>query len=812
MFHPEPSRPSDRAAASSLPALRPVVLAIHLLAVGGFLAVGAWAPDARAQGTAAQASRSYDIPAGPLGTVLTRFSREAGIFFVGAGSVADGKTSQGLRGSYGVDEGLAAALAGTGLEAFRLADGSYGLRAASRPAPVAGSGGVLPVVTVSGKAPGSTTEGSGSYTTFSTSSSTRLNLTPQETPQAVTVLTRQRLDDQKLDKLDEALDATAGIIVQNSTYGQDGPMIYARGNVLNNYQIDGVPLSSGMSPYLSNTAAYDRVEIVRGATGIMNGLGTPAATVNLIRKRPTAGRQVSITTEAGSWNRAGAGLDASGALNEDKTVRGRFVIDATRHNAWVDRFKQEDLAVYGIAEIDLDRDTLLTAGFSYLQQNTDSPIQGRPIFFNDGTRTPLTLNDNRTQTWRYYDHQSAGLFASLERKFAAGWVGKVEYTNTRYEYDGMVASIWPANDASGAGSRIYASRWNSKPDQENLDAYVTGAFPLFGRSHELIAGLTLSTFSAAGPAYVRDPAYSVFINYHDWVNAPVPTFTKSAGSGSRERQDNAFLNTRLSLTDATSVLLGTRLTNWRLNVDPAGAASYQQKENVLVPYAGIVHALNDNWSVYGSYTKIFRPQDYYVIETNGQPADPEEGIGYEGGVKGSFFDGKLNASLSLYETELKNLAVWNDLTFLYDITGLTKTRGLELEASGEIARNWQVSAGYALSRSEDTAGQRVFNYLPLHSLKLFSTYRMPAEWNRLTLGGGVNLQSSTKGDIDSGPNYRQGSLALVNLMARYEVDRHLSVAVNLNNVLDERYFSNGGGNYGTFGPPRNLTVSAKYRF
>lgn len=95
-------------------------------------------------------------------------------------------------------------------------------------------------------------------------------------------------------------------------------------------------------------------------------------------------------------------------------------------------------------------------------------------------------------------------------------------------------------------------------------------------------------------------------------------------------------------------------------------------------------------------------------------------------------------------------------------------------------------------------------------LKLFTTYRLPGAWNRLTLDGGVNWQSA----IRSGgtPDYRQGGVALVNLMARYQVDKNLSVAFNLNNALDKRHFSTVANNYGTYGAPRSFMVSAKYSF
>ncbi|MCB5189477.1 TonB-dependent receptor [Methylobacillus arboreus] len=766
------------------------------------------------QGTSQAVTTNLNITAGSLASAITEFAAQTGINITVEPALVQGRQTPGLQGVYSVLQGLSSLLAPLGLQAEEEQQDNFIIRVIPERQVERGSVAVLPelAVSVSGKAPGSTTEGTGSYTTWSTSSSTRLNLTPQETPQAVTVMTRQRMDDQKLDTLVDVLDATPGLIVQYSTYGQDGPSVYARGSLLRNYQVDGVPVFNTMSPFLANMAAFDRVEIVRGATGIMNGLGTPAATINMIRKRPTSEPQMVLTAEGGSWSRHGAGVDISGALNADKSLRGRLVADYKDQDAWVDRYNQKSIALYGIVELDLGLDTLLTAGISHLSVKTDSAIQGRPLYFNDGTRTSLSPSDNISQRWRYYDHDTSSIFTSIEHRFAPGWVGKAEYTHTRYEYDGMVGSFWAAADASGAGSRIYASHWNSKPKQDNLDAYITGAFELFGRTHELIAGVTMSRLRADGPSYTRDPSYSIFINYYDWAEAPEPTFTKTGSSYERQRQENAFLSTRLGVTDATSVLLGGRLTHWELDGGDNTGFAYKQKENVFVPYAGIVHAINDTWSVYGSYTKIFRPQDYSIfdlVNSSSRP-DPEEGESYEAGIKGSFYEGRLTSSMSLFQTKLKNLAIWNIDTYFYDIQGLTKTRGVELELSGELAKNWQLTAGYAFARSKDENDQSVLTYVPRQSLKLFTTYRLPGEWNKMTVGGGVNWQGAmhSGNDID----YRQGGVALVNLMARYEVSNNLSVSLNLNNALDKEYYSTVAGNFGTFGAPRNFMASMKYTF
>lgn len=304
--------------------LRPTLLtlAIHLAATGGLLLGGTssvYAQPAADQSQQTQV-RSYNIAAGSLDSVLTHFAAESGVLFASQPELVQGKHSPGLQGSHDAQTALSLLLAGTGLQAQLNAQGQYVLREIKDVAS-------LPTMTISGKAPGSTTEGTGSYTTYSTSTSTRLNLSPLETPQSVSVLTRQRMDDQKLDNLPDALNAVTGITVKTPSPGGDSPQIWARSSTIRNFQIDGVPTSASLSHYLQSTAMYDRIEVARGATGLMNGLGYPSATINMIRKRPTASPQASISAEAGNWDRYGSGVGVSGPLTESGNFRGRVVAD-----------------------------------------------------------------------------------------------------------------------------------------------------------------------------------------------------------------------------------------------------------------------------------------------------------------------------------------------------------------------------------------------------------------------------------------------------------------------------------------------------
>jgi outer-membrane receptor for ferric coprogen and ferric-rhodotorulic acid len=824
--HPSPGTKGKRSSswsrseASIAPraAVRPIAFAVHLTFAGITLGSVAWTPVAYAQQGPAEQARHYSIPAGSLNAVLNRFAEEAGLLLGASGALTAGKSSAGLKGNYGVEPGFAAVLHGTGLEAFKQNNGGYGLRVvAEATAATAATGNVasLPAVTISGKATGSTTEGTGSYTTFSTSSSVRLNLTPQETPQSVSVMTRQRIDDQRLNSLSEVLDATVGVTMKPFSLGSDSPQMWARGSSITNFQIDGVPISASMSNYLQSTVMYDRVEIVKGATGIMSGLGTPAATLNMVRKRPTKEPKTSVSVEAGSWSRSGAGLDLSRALNEEGSVRGRLVADFKRDGAWTDNYKQDYGVLYGIAEVDLGPRTLLTAGFSHITRNTDSPIRAFWEVYTNGQPTGATLDHGASPDWATYDHEVNSVFGSIEHTFGSGWSAKAELTHGRYNYEAFMASpVNAVNQATGLGGATQMIHWASDIDQTSLDTYVTGPFSLFGQSHELIGGVTLSRLDQDSPSY-PSPRQNIN-NAFNWANEVVkPTAAATGNTTSQEYQYSAYLNSRLQLTASTSLLLGSRLINWKQDRDSLTYASGSvsstrlREKNIFVPYVGLVHALNNNYSLYASYTKIFNPQPYYVIDLSGNTLDPEEGTSIEAGIKASFYGGSLTSSLSVFRTQQDIFPVWDASTRTYTAINDTITQGVELELAGELARGWQMGTGYTYSETRDKDDQRLMTRIPLNTFKLFTSYRLSGAWYPLTVGGGVHWESKTGDPLAT---YTQHSYALLNLMARYQVNKQLAVTANLNNALDKRYLSGVSDTRGLYGAPRNFMVAAKYTF
>ncbi|MBV4476657.1 TonB-dependent siderophore receptor [Pseudomonas botevensis] len=699
----------------------------------------------------------------------------------------------------------------------------------------------LGATNISAQGLGATTEGTRSYTTGSTSSATGLPLSLRETPQSVTVITRQQMDDRGVQGIGDALRNTPGISTQK--YDSDRTEFSARGFAITNFQYDGINIPYdgvyGENPNNGDDAAsIDRVEIIKGATGLMTGSGDPSATVNLIRKKPTKEFKASISGTVGSWDAYRTVGDISGSLTDSGNVRGRFVGAYSDKNSYLDHYSQKKDLFYGILEADLSDDTLLTFG---IDKSSTTPRgtswTGNPVYFADGGRTDFPRHFNSGADWSRRDFDNITYFASLEQALANDWKFKVSLDQKTTDHDTRLASASGGNPdrATGQGMFLYWGRWEGHRVQNTADVNVSGPFTLGGREHELVAGVMTSHSRQTGATYDTSAFELVPGSIYDWNgDLPKQNFPKNGKYERIQSQNGIYLATRLHPTDDLSVILGSRLSTFKYNEDyryNAGAglddthASYKE-HGVVTPYAGLVYDLDDTYSLYTSYTSIYQPQTYK--DANGSTLAPVEGDSYEAGLKAAYFDGRLNASLAFFRIEQDNVAEsigTNPVTNegIYKAIDGATTKGMELELAGELADGWNVSAGYTYARTRDADEQRIYGYplsttKPEHVVRTFTTYRLPGALDKFTVGGGVSWQSAFYGKIYSAPagdytRIKQGGYTLVDLMTRYQYDEHLSFTVNANNVFDKKYLT-GLGNFDTtfYGEPRNLMLTTKWDF
>ena len=246
---------------------------------------------------------------------------------------------------------------------------------------------------------GSFTEGSESYTTGTMATATKLPLSMRETPQAVTVITRQRMDDQAMTSINDAVRAAPGLFL-NYANGPGRQAYSARGFDIDNLMYDGIPsgysgVTIGAQP---NLAMFDRVEVVRGATGLVTGAGNPSAAINLVRKRPLAEQKVTLTGAAGSHDDYRGEIDASSPLNPTGTLRGRVVASYRDANSFIDDVEEDHGLFYAVTEADLSEDTLLTVGFSHQKDKTNY-FWGSSMIGQDGHHLDLPRSYNPGSAW-----------------------------------------------------------------------------------------------------------------------------------------------------------------------------------------------------------------------------------------------------------------------------------------------------------------------------------------------------------------------------------------------------------------------------
>jgi len=769
------------------------------------------------------AAQSYDIPAGPLGSSLNRFAQQAGVAIVFQSHELEGLKGPGLKGNYGIQDGFDRLLEGSG---YRAVQGVQGY--ALQPAPIAGNGTMeLSPTAVTANQLGNVTEGTGSYTPGTIATSTRLVLTPKETPQSVSVVTRQHMDDFGLNNVDDVMRHTPGITV--SAFDTERTNYYARGFSINNFQYDGIPSTARNVAYsagntLSDMAIYDRVELLKGATGLLTGAGSLGATINLVRKKPTADFQGHATLGAGSWDNYRSELDISGPMTESGNVRGRAVAAYQDKHSFMDHYSRKSPTYYGIMEFDLSPDTLLTVGGDY--QDTlpkGSSWSGSfPLINSKGDRNSVKRSFNNAADWSSWEQYTRTVFAMLEHDLGNGWVTKLQLDHKINGYHALMGSIQGDQPQPDGTAQLTSGKYTGETVSDSADLYVSGPFSLGGREHELVLGGSISASEWKGKGYWNlSPNIVDFNNWHG--HATIPDWGKAQSlTDDTVRQTGAYVTTRLNLADDLKLLLGGRVVNYQVT----GYNPNYRESGRFVPYIGAVYDLNDTYAVYASYTDIFMPQENYNRDRDNKLLEPDEGQNWELGVKADFLDGRVNASAAYFEIRESNRALsddeYNNQTpipnnYAYK-SSKAVTKGYELEMSGEIAPGWQLQAGYTHKVVRDDKDVKISTFEPEDQVKLFTTYKLKGNLDKLTVGGGVRWQSVGWQDIYNSPKggyeeFSQDAYWLVDLMTKYQVSKNLSATLNVNNIFDKHYYTNiGFYNSAAYGEPRNFMVTTRWDF
>ena len=680
------------------------------------------------------------------------------------------------------------------------------------------------------------TEGTGSYTIDYMNSSTKLDLSIKHTPQSVAVLTSQTLEDMGIFSYQEMLGHVAGVSIKRWDERLNAS---ARGFELDYFKVDGMPSYSTVNERDLDLEIYDRVEIVRGANGLTTGAGNPGISINLVRKRANSKDFTGeVKLETGSWNKYGLSADIGSKLNESGSIRGRTILKYEKKDSYMDGYERENKLFYTVIDADITDTTRFSGGFSYQDLNRHGVRWGGlPALYSDGSRTNFDRSDIISEDWTKMDNEVKSIFFNLDQVLYDDINLNFAYTHNRVEND--VALLYFGSIPSGApffgsgldkntGAGLYAVDFIADEErrEDNLDLDVNIPFELGGLSQEIVIGASynrekVKDYTGRYPnnAPLVLGGRQIIPNYfnYDLAYPQANALDIPFSQGPNETKQKAiYLAGKFSLREDLKLITGARVSSWEFTSQEANVDD-RKFSNEFTPYVGLVYDIDQNHSIYTSYTSIFKPQDKQTV--SGDFIDPVEGESFEAGIKGEYFDGNLNASLTFFRIEQDKAAQLvgggvkvstNPTKDAYKTVDGVTSRGFEFDISGKITDNLNLNLGIARFLAEDGDGKEFNTDASRTTATAYATYKL----NDFTLGGGIQYKSSfySTDKLFNRGRITQDAYIVANAMTAYKINKNTNLQLNVKNLFDKKYYEGVGNNGMSYGEPRNFNLSLSYKF
>ena len=253
-------------------------------------------------------------------------------------------------------------------------------------------------------------------------------------------------------------------------------MIFKNRYTVNNYNID----------------KFDRIEIVKGANGLMSGAGNPAASINMIKKHANSRKFIGIIdTNIGTWDTYKLKADVSTPLNEDGSIRARFVASHKETDTFKERYHQENDLYYAVLDADITDNTVLSVGTSCEKEDRDGTATDFPAFYTDGTRTNFSRSKNYTPNWLYWNTEITSHFANIKHYFHNDISINMNYNYNDIETDRFTGWIDTWNESfnkDGSGLNLGWMHMPQNIKENNVDIYSSIPLRLADKEHEFIVG------------------------------------------------------------------------------------------------------------------------------------------------------------------------------------------------------------------------------------------------------------------------------------------------------------------------------------
>ena len=650
------------------------------------------------------------------------------------------------------------------------------------------------------------------YHATRSASATRTDTSIHETPQSISVVSKDVVEDLGATRLQDALDYAGGVGRANNFGGQGLTTFTVRGFTTGEFYRNGFPINRGY-PNMPDANTIERLEVLRGPATMLYGRGDPGGTFNVVSKQPLAERSVTLGSQLNDQGMKRGTLDASGPLDEQGRLAYRLNVVGEGGDTFRDHVETERYGVTPVISWQATDDTKVIFEGDFMRNN--HPLdRGLTRYPNQkGTPSRDTFWGDKDVGKLHNDNNMAQL--RFEHLLNENWTlgGGFQWLDGTLQGNAIEANGLNADGRTLQRNFNYRKlEWTDKDYQLNL----TGHFSTGGFEHTLLTGIEYEDYDYKSIIQRSSAAVGTYpIDIFDPVYGQTrPRLTRTPTHDKENLKTYAaFVQDQVALTERLKVLAGARFERFEHDYESyvPGVSPFQAADNAVTPRVGVIYDLTDTVAVYADAARSFKPNPGAAREGGG--FEPEKGKSYEMGVKWEALDRQLSVDAAIYQIEKKNVLTTDPVINTFSVAaGQVRSRGFDLNVAGNLTPEWRVIGGYAYVDAEVTkdntirSGTRLLN-IPRNSFSLLNVYEFQdGALKGLGLGAGGKYVDQRAGQT-ANTAFSMDAYTVVDLLSYYKVNDKVRLNLDVKNLFNREYDEGAFGNiYAYPGAPRTVQV------
>ena len=651
------------------------------------------------------------------------------------------------------------------------------------------------------------------YHATRSASATRTDTSIHETPQSISVVSKDVVEDIGATRLQDALDYAGGVGRANNFGGQGLTTFTVRGFTTGEFYRNGFPINRGY-PNMPDANTIERLEVLRGPATMLYGRGDPGGTFNVVSRQPLAEPTVTLGSQLDDQGMQRATLDASGPLDEQGRLAYRLNVVGEGGETFRDHVETERYGVTPVITWQATDDTKVIFEGDFMRNN--HPLdRGLTRFTNQkGTASRDTFWGDKDVGKLHNDNNMAQL--RFEHLLNDNWTlgGGFQWLDGTLQGNAIEANSLAADGHTLNRNFNYRKlEWTDKDAQLNLTGHFsTGAF-----DHTLLTGVEFEDYDYKSIIQRSSAAYTSDI-FNPVYGKPRPALTSTPTHDKENLKTySAFIQDQVALTERLKVLAGARFERFEHEYETyvAGGKNWKASDNSVTPRVGTIYDLTDTLAIYADAARSFKPNT--GASSGGVGFEPEKGKSYEMGIKWEGLDRQLSVDAAIYQIDKKNVLTTDPLDPNSKVAaGQVRSRGFDLNVAGNLTPEWRVIGGYAYVDAEVTkdntirVGSRLAN-IPRNSFSLLNVYEFQdGSLKGLGLGAGAKYVDERVGQTSNTP-FSMDAYTVVDLLSYYKVNDKVRLNLDVKNLFNRDFEEGAFGNFYAYpGEPRTVQVGIAY--